>query len=31
VFGATENNSQIENISGLTKKAYLVLENDFRF
>jgi len=31
VFGATENNSQTENIFGLTKKASLVLKNGFRF
>jgi hypothetical protein len=31
VFGATENNCQIENILYLTKKACLVSENDFHF
>jgi hypothetical protein len=31
VFGATENNSKIKNIFGLTKKASLVLKNGFQF
>jgi hypothetical protein len=31
VFGATENNSQTEHILGLTKKTYLVWENDLYF
>jgi hypothetical protein len=31
VFSATENNSQTENIFGLTKKASLVLKNYLHF
>jgi hypothetical protein len=31
VFGAIENNIQTENIFYLTKKAYLVSENDLHF
>jgi hypothetical protein len=31
VFGATENNSQIENIFDLTKKASIISKNDLRF
>jgi hypothetical protein len=31
MFGAIENNSQIENIFSLTKNISLVSENDFHF
>jgi hypothetical protein len=31
MFGATKNDRQTENISGLTKKAYLVSEIGFHF
>jgi len=31
VFREKENNTQAENIFGLSKKAYSVLENDFHF